>query len=302
MLQQTRVETVLKHHERFLVRFPDVETLAAAGRDAVLESWSGLGYYRRARLLHAAAQAIVSRGGFPATHADLLELPGVGPYMAGALGSIVLGLDLPAIDGNLERVLSRVLRTHATRPALTKLAQEMLPPGQAGDWNQALMDLGSGTCKPRNPKCGACPIVAHCAAHAAGDVEAFPAPKAKRVVPQRVRVVGVAEKAGKLLLVRRPDEGLFSGLYDLPSAWVEGEVSPEAALNAAWGPLRLGREIGQVDHVLTHMKIHQRVFQLIDFQCEIEAPTAWVDPASPAGVGLSTLTRKSLALLVENPG
>jgi A/G-specific adenine glycosylase len=135
-----------------------------------------------------------------------------------------------------------------------------------------------------------------------GDVEAFPAPKAKRVVPQRVRVVGVAEKAGKLLLVRRPDEGLFSGLYDLPSAWVEGEVSPEAALNAAWGPLRLGREIGQVDHVLTHMKIHQRVFQLLDFQCEIEAPTAWVDPASPAGVGLSTLTRKSLALLVENPG
>lgn len=307
MLQQTRVETVKPYFARWMDRFGTVEALAAADPDEVLGMWSGLGYYSRARNLHRAAQQIVRDGAFPTDMAGLRALPGVGEYIAGAIGSIALGLDEPAVDGNLERVLSRVRAVPGGRKAITTIARELLPAGRAGDWNQALMDVGSGICTPRKPRCGDCPLRPHCAGHAGGTPTAFPVKKKKRAVPERTAVGLVVRGPKGLLVARRPAEGLFGGLHELPGGFAEAGEAPPVAL-ARLVQSRLGRALGalqplgSVKHTLTHMRITLHVFE-----GTLDVPAApagfytalrWVAPARPEGVGTSSLARKAMALAV----
>ncbi len=306
MLQQTRVETVLPYFARFMARFPTISDLASAEQDEVLSMWSGLGYYSRARNMHAAAKAAGAQGGFPTTLAGVRALPGGGEYMAGAIGSIALGLDVAAVDGNLHRVLARLHRSTTDRRGAWKLAESHLPAGRAGDYNQALMDLGSGTCKPRSPDCPACPVSRHCAAFAAKDVQKYPVKPAKKIVPRREAVCGVLRGDGGVLIVRRPAEGLYGGMYELPGCTLTAGESPADGLRRAFTE-RLGLAVvpgaalGQVQHTLTHMKL---TLHVLDIPVRGSAAPVlshytdarWIDPASPGEVGISTLAAKALVL------
>ncbi|NOY25696.1 MAG: A/G-specific adenine glycosylase, partial [Oligoflexia bacterium] len=202
MLQQTRVETVVPYFHRFLARFPTVDALALAPLDDVLAVWSGLGYYSRARNLHAAARLVAAAGSFPDTLVGLRALPGVGAYVSGAVASIAFGLDAAAVDGNVERVLSRLFAYRGPRSGVHRLASAMLPSGQAGDFNQALMDLGSSVCTARSPSCPACPLETDCRALAAKRIDQFPLKKTRRSVPQRDALAVVLWRGQRVLLAR----------------------------------------------------------------------------------------------------
>lgn len=317
MCQQTRVDTVIPYFERWMRAFPTVEHLANAPLDDVLAHWSGLGYYSRARNLHAGAEMVVAAGGFPTTLAGWRALPGVGEYIAGAVGSIALGLDSPAVDGNLERVLSRVHRHPGGRPAITALAQRLLPPGRAGDWNQALMDLGASLCAPRAARCGECPIRAHCGAGQLGEAERWPAAKERKVAPERAAVGALVRDGDRILFGQRLPEGLFGGLFELPGLLLpKGAATDEAALRGALQlglmealgvDAHIGGAVGQVAHVLTHMRL-----QLVIFEVRLSGEPAaqpggayqglrWLGRAERGGVGLSTLASKALALADAAP-
>ena len=310
MLQQTRVESAGPYFQRWMSRFPTVEALADAPLDEVLAAWSGLGYYSRARNLHAAAREVVAQGGFPTDRAGLQALPGVGPYISAAVASIAFGRDEAAIDGNLERVLARVHRHPGGRAEAEGLARALLPPGRAGDFNQALMDLGSTVCTPRSPGCDRCPVLDHCGAGQDGDPTRYPSPRVKRVAPEREAVAGAWRRGGRALLARRPDAGLFGGLYELPGLIFDeppGVVDADerrAQLAAAWSEglgLRasVGVELGQVQHTLTHMRLTLRIF---DVEAEGEptptrwTATAWAGPPEAGALGLATFTKKALAV------
>ncbi|HWE27974.1 MAG TPA: A/G-specific adenine glycosylase [Polyangia bacterium] len=227
MLQQTRVETVTPYFTRWMARFPTVRALAEAPLDDVLSHWAGLGYYARARNLHAAARDVVGDygGAFPSTAETLRAVRGIGPYTAGAIASIAFGEAAPIVDGNVVRVLARVdaLDGAADDPRLKKRvwqrAGELVRSDggvHAGDFNQAMMELGATVCTPTSPGCSRCPVAAHCRARADGDVDKHPAPKSKKP-PRVVQAVAVmVERDGKLLLVRRPPSGLWGGLWEPP--------------------------------------------------------------------------------------
>jgi A/G-specific adenine glycosylase len=260
MLQQTRVETVRDRYARFLTVFPTVEALAAAPLDDVLREWAGLGYYARARNLHAAARVVAEQGAFPRTVAELETLPGVGRYTAGAIASISFGVDTPAIDGNAIRVLSRVHRYGGGRAGLERLCAEAIPRGRAGAFNQALMDLGSACCVPQEPACVACPIARHCKARATGEVHLFPAVTRKAPSPRVRQVALVWEKGHRLLFGRRPAEGLFGGLYELPTGDLlpgedPAEAAPRIARELLSVTLRGGAASAPITHVLTHRRL-----------------------------------------------
>jgi A/G-specific adenine glycosylase len=238
LLQQTRVETVKPYFVRFLRRFPDVEALAAADVDDVLKAWEGLGYYGRARNLHRAARQVARDhgGDLPATATELRRLPGVGAYTAAAIASIAFGADEPVLDGNVARVLCRLFRvggdprTSGGRKRLTGLARRLLPPGAAGEFNQAMMDLGATVCRPAKPLCGSCPLEAHCRARHRGEQCAYPRKRPRRALPHHTVVAGLVRKRGRLLIDRRPDEGLLGGLWELPGGKVRRGESHRAAL------------------------------------------------------------------------
>jgi len=316
MLQQTRVETVKPKYAAFLTRFPTVESLAMAPLDDVLALWSGLGYYSRARNLHAAAQQLVDLGGFPNDVAGLLKLKGVGTYIAGAVGSIALGLPEPAVDGNLERVLARLVRSPGGRREMTHIARALILgcPERAGDINQALMDLGSGVCKPTHASCLQCPLQPICAASTAEDPTAWPERKSRRKAPIRVAVAGVCtDPHGRILVARRPPAGLFGGLYELPGQLLEAGITRLPRVNpitSAWQE-RLGvtpsvtGSLGTVTHTLTHMRLTLHVFAVASPSCTV--PRAfydglqWLHPLDIDARGISTLTRKALGLLQAGP-
>lgn len=314
MLQQTRVDTATPYFERFMARFPMVEDLAAADLDEVLSMWAGLGYYSRARNLHKAAGMVAEAGVFPTDVAGLRALPGIGEYVAGAVGSIALGLPVPAVDGNLERVLARVTATKGGRRQMAQVAQVLIDGGQperAGDWNQALMDVGSSVCTPRAPRCGNCPLADHCHASRRPDPTVFPEKVVRRKAPIRHAVAGVVVGAdSRVLVARRPSEGLFGGLYELPGQLFDRDGEPGAkgrpgALADAWRarlgvPVAVGVALGTVKHTLTHMRLRLHVYEVSldgdptphDFYTELE----WIDAAAPEK-GISTLTTKALKLV-----
>jgi A/G-specific adenine glycosylase len=268
MLQQTRVDTVVPYYERFLERFPDVEALAAASEEEVLAAWSGLGYYRRARYLHAAARQISARGEMPASAAQWRLLPGIGEYTAAAIASIAGGEVIPVLDGNVERVISRLCasaadpKKAASRRALAATAASLLEAARPGDSNQALMELGASVCSPRQPACDRCPLQPCCAAFAAGSPERFPRPRQRPATEKVRRGVFVARDATRYLLVRRPDEArLMAGFWELP--WLDGMEAPgrAAALAAKYGGAwEIDGPVARVRHSITYRRFEIAVY------------------------------------------
>lgn len=268
MLQQTRVETVREYYQRFMKRFPDIGSLARARADTVLKFWEGLGYYSRARNLHATAKIIYRDhdGLFPESIETLRTLPGIGEYTAGAIASIAFGQDAPVLDANVRRVLSRLFLIDTppgearTLQALRDRASEILPAGKAGDFNEALMDLGATVCLPRNPRCDACPLAERCKARNTGRQEELPLKTRRSALPHHTIVAGVIFRNGKILVDRRPAGGLLGGLWEFPGGKVEsGETLPEALrreIREEVGlSVRVGRKLAVVKHAYSHFRI-----------------------------------------------
>ncbi|MFP5504540.1 MAG: A/G-specific adenine glycosylase, partial [Candidatus Sericytochromatia bacterium] len=260
MLQQTQVATVIPYYERFLTLFPTVEALASAPEPQVLKAWEGLGYYSRARNMQKAAREVVSHHGgrMPGTFAALKALPGIGDYTAGAIASIAFGERVPAVDGNVLRVIARLalLTDDVTLPRTKKrveaLAAALLPASSPGELNEALMELGARVCVPGKPRCDQCPVAAHCAALAAGVTSELPV-KAKKKKPKPVVLaVALVEREGRLLLVPRPSEGLWGGMWGFPAAESASVDEAGEALAAALASLGLEAEIGPAVATLAH--------------------------------------------------
>jgi A/G-specific adenine glycosylase len=259
MLQQTRVDAVIPYYERWLDRFPTVDALATAPPDDVLRAWEGLGYYARARNLHRAAAVVRERfnGRLPADVGALRSLPGVGEYTAGAIASIAHGVPAPAVDGNVRRVLSRLLDDPNPTPArLRAVASALVPRRRAGDFNQSLMELGATVCTPSSPACHRCPLPRLCRARANGTEHERPAPRPKRAVPLIHLATAVLLHDGRVLLTRRAT-GLLAGLWSFPSAPVaDGDpVATALSLARSLGVLAAEPEtLGTIDHTFTHRK------------------------------------------------
>ncbi|WP_248929734.1 A/G-specific adenine glycosylase [Paenibacillus hamazuiensis] len=254
MLQQTRVETVIPYFERFIERFPTVEALALAPEDDVLKLWEGLGYYSRARNLQAAVREVHERYGgvVPSEKTEIASLKGVGPYTSGAILSIAYNKPEPAVDGNVMRVLSRYflieedIMKPGTRTLMEKLAKELIPEGAAGDFNQAIMELGATVCTPRSPYCLTCPVRLGCTGHAEGREESLPVKKKAKPPRPEKRVValveGAGELAGRILIRQRPQEGLLARMWELPHV----EVAAHDAAAAGAAARGRGRTRGRV--------------------------------------------------------
>jgi A/G-specific adenine glycosylase len=273
MLQQTQVATAIPYFENWMARFPNVHALAAASEREVLTLWEGLGYYSRARNLHSAAKLIVAEynGQLPRDPALLRKLPGIGRYTTAAIASLAFGLDAATLDGNLRRVFARVFDVAAPAdvPAgeeiLWALAEKHLPQGRAGDYNQALMDLGATICLPRAPLCSLCPVNTLCKARRLGVQEQRPVLKPKGKVPAHIHVAAVIRKEGEVLLARRPSKGLLGGLWEFPNAQIDSASDPArafpAALESAYALKVIPHaELITVRHAYTHFKLTLHAF------------------------------------------
>ncbi len=274
MLQQTQVATVIPYYERFLRQFPTVQKLARARQQTVLKAWEGLGYYSRARNLHAAAKTIVKdhAGRLPAAVDDLRRLPGIGPYTAGAIASIAFGLDEPVLDGNVIRVLSRLfcirenVNDTATKTKLWSLAESLVPKGKASFFNQALMDLGATLCTPKKPQCLLCPLQSCCRAQQKCMQEQLPLKSRPKPVPHYHIGVGVVWKDGKILIDRRKPNGLLGGLWEFPGGKQQnGETLPACVrrevLEELGVKIKVGKAIMSIDHAYSHFKITLHVYE-----------------------------------------
>jgi A/G-specific adenine glycosylase len=292
MAQQTRISTVIPYYEAFLQRFPDVDTLAAASLDDVLKAWEGLGYYGRARNLHRAAGEVRARygGRLPEDASALRSLPGIGHYTAGAIASIAFGRPEPAVDGNVRRVLSRLYDLETpTRARLDRLTRDLIAEGAAaGTLNQALMDLGGSVCTPRRPLCSECPVARPCLAHQNGTVALRPAPRQRPPLPHHDIGAALVWRGPRLVIARRPEEGLLGGLWEFPGGKVEaGETPSEAARREVREELGIDIEItGEADatrHAYSHFRITLHLFH-----------ARWVDgelPSSETGSPLWVLPK-----------
>lgn len=267
MLQQTTVPHATPYWEKFLAEFPTVQDLAAAPRDRVLTMWAGLGYYARARNLHKCARIVRDDFGgvFPNSEAALLKLPGIGTYTAAAIAAICYGEATNVVDGNVERVISRLRAVQTPLPPAKKeiaaLAGQIASPTRPADYAQAIMDLGATICRPKNPDCSVCPWIKYCAAHAAGHVLDYPKKLPKKKLPTRHGAVFYLTDGESLLLQRRPDKGLLGGMMELPGTdWTE--IAPDAGNWLAAAPKRLNwEEAGQVQHVFTHFRLLLTVYR-----------------------------------------
>jgi A/G-specific adenine glycosylase len=268
MLQQTQVKTVLSYYERFLERFPDVATLSAATEEEVLASWSGLGYYRRARALRAGAQQVVERHGgrVPRDPTLLRELPGIGRYTAGAVSSIAFGAEEPVLDGNVRRILTRLLALDGEavgwareQTTLWAIAAELVRGDSPGDLNQALMELGALVCTPLAPHCPDCPLRRACRAHADGNPETYPARRPTRA-PESVRVAVAWVRRGESLLLERPGpDNPLRGTWDLPAVEVASDADRAAALREKLGRSGLHLSVGPLVASARHAILHRRL-------------------------------------------
>ncbi len=292
MLQQTQVATVIPYFHRFLVRFPTIEALAAADEQEVLQAWQGLGYYSRACNLLAAARKVVSdhRGQLPSSVEQLLELPGIGRYTAGAVASIAFGQRAPILDGNVVRVLCRLdrmesdPRERSTRQKLWARAEQILPPRRTGDFNSALMELGAMVCTPRAPKCLVCPVREQCEAFAAGVQEKIPTPKKSAISPLLRRRTYCIRHGDRYLLEQRPQRGRWAGMWQFVT------VPKQNGTSRPMLPVTTGRakRLGTLTHALTHRRYEFEVFA-----CQTAA-----DPVLPSN---RTLRWTSLDALADFP-
>jgi len=295
MLQQTQVNTVIPYYHRFLARFPTVEHLAEASLDEVLKMWEGLGYYARARNLHKAAGEIVEKWGgqFPRTYAELRALPGFGDYTAGAVVSIAFGEAVPAVDGNVKRVLARLfaIETDITRNPAARQVKEaaaaLVDPAAPGDWTQAVMELGALVCLPQSPRCLLCPVQRFCRGRLQGIEAELPVKPVKKALPHFDVTAAVIHENGKLLIAQRPPEGMLGGLWEFPGGKQQpGETLPECLAREIKEELGVEIEVGEpvttVKHSYTHFKI-----TLYAFHCRLRrgqpqalevADWRWVTP------------------------
>ncbi len=287
MCQQTRVETVIPYFEKWMKQFPTVEALASASEQDVLNAWEGLGYYTRARNLHKAAKIVAGKfnGRLPRNLDDLRSLPGIGRYTVGAIASLAFKMDEPTLDGNIRRVFSRLfdLEEYADSPAgekiLWELTREYLPKGRAGDYNQALMDLGSMICLPKNPRCLFCPLMTICKARENGTQESRPVMKPKKQIPTYVHAVAVIVERGRVLLSQRPADGLLGGMWEFPNARVDGDPDREL-VKALRGATRLKvrkKEAMQVvQHAYSHFRVIVHPFKCVKVEIPKEKNLKWV--------------------------
>lgn len=273
MAQQTRLEAVIPYYERWMKRFPTIEALANAPQRDVLNAWEGLGYYSRARNLHQAAQIVAQEHGgeLPADVEKLRKLPGIGRYTAGAIASLAFGLDEAVVDGNIKRVLARVCNVEeavdgtAGEKRIWALAEEHLPHGKAGDFNQALMDLGAGICLPRQPRCETCPVESLCEARALGVERERPIRKPKANIPHHTVTAAVIRKNGRVLIAQRPAKGLLGGLWEFPGGKRENGESLKACLRREIREemgvkVKVGKEIGEFKHAYSHFQVTLHAF------------------------------------------
>lgn len=304
MLQQTVVKAVIPYFHRFTERWPGVEALAAASDEEVLAAWAGLGYYARARKMMACAREIIAcHGGiFPDDEAELVQLPGIGPYTAAAIAAIAFGRKAVVVDGNVERVIARLYRIETPLPAAKKLIGEkaalLTPQMRPGDYAQAMMDLGATICTPRNPACALCPLAVHCAARLAGDAESFPRKITKAKKPQRRGQVFVLRRKADILLTRRDNRGLLGGMAIFPtSGWIEGnaldgQIPPLLPDGLDWQQVGIG-----VKHVFTHFTLYLDVMTATVDATTSAPPGTWWWPAEQIRqAGLPSLMRKVAAL------
>ena len=311
MLQQTQVDTVIPYYRRFLQAFPTVEVLAKADLSNVLKIWEGLGYYSRARHLHQAAKRIVGQfnGRIPDRLNDLLSLPGIGRYTAGAILSIAHNKEAPILDGNVKRVLSRVyaistpLRDPKAENVLWTLSESLIPKGHAGSFNEALMDLGATVCTPKKPSCSLCPLRNLCRAKAIGNPERYPTKAKKKKIPHVNGVSAVIERDGKVLLHQRPPSGFSGGLWEFPNWRVQGQKNPSRSL-VKWVKdekhLRVtvkGR-IGIFEQTYSHFKLTLQVYrcQALDGK----NPDRWVAMRNLGHFPMSRIHRRIACTIAEN--
>jgi A/G-specific adenine glycosylase len=305
MLQQTTVRAVVPYFARFTARWPSVRALAAAPLEDVLKLWAGLGYYARARHLHACAKVVVERHGghFPQRQAALAALPGIGPYTAAAIAAIAFDAPAAAVDGNVERVVARLYAVAAELPAakteLRRLTARLVPPQRAGDFAQALMDLGATICTPKKPACALCPWMGACAARRRGDPETFPLKAPKKEGRLRRGAAFVVVRSDGFVLVRsRPPTGLLGGMTEVPTTQWTHDFDGGAELGPRLGRVRpKWRHVGgAVTHTFTHFPL-----ELVVYVAEVSADAAappgarWVRHADLRGEALPNVMRKVLA-------
>lgn len=315
MLQQTRVETVIPYYERWFAQFPTLQTLAEAPEEQVLKAWEGLGYYSRARNLHGAVKEVVAQygGQVPDDEAAVADLKGVGPYTAGAILSIAYNRPVPAVDGNVMRVFSRLflieddIMQPATRQGMEELARELIPVGQANAFNQALMELGALICTPTSPKCLACPVAEHCKARREGAQDRLPV-KARAKAPRPVDVVaGVVWQGERVLIARRPPDGLLGGLWEFPGGERPLGLTWEQAVHAVLREkysmvLEIEAHLTNVRHVFSHLVWDLRAYTARAAQDSPVPPEGadlrWVLPAELSTYAMPVAHQKIAAQLL----
>ena len=318
MLQQTRVETVIPFFEAWMKRFPTVETLAHADLGQVLKCWEGLGYYARCRNLHRAAQIVLEQhdGQLPADRKALISLPGIGPYTAGAILSLAFGQDAAVLDGNVRRVLYRLLaldddpQDKRTRDMLWGLADHCIPTGKAGRFNEALMDLGATVCKPRGPDCDLCPLNPVCRAYALGEPERYPPVTRRAPTPHFDVTAGVIRRGDLLLIAQRPLDGLLGGMWEFPGGKREpGESLPECLARELREEMQIEVEVGRQLTVVKHAFTHFRI-TVYAFECQYQSvgepecigvhDWRWVAPSELDAFAFPVVDQKIIAALREN--
>ena len=280
MLQQTRVAAVISFYERFLKRFPRVEDLAEASEIEVLSLWSGLGYYSRARNMRKAARQIVETGGFPRDYPSIRALAGVGDYTAAAVASIAFGLPHAAIDGNVRRVVMRLIGNAAANVSVE--AARLLDKGDPGRWNQALMELGALVCLPREPLCAACPISGECQAKQCEIQRALPPPRKRPAIVRKERTLLVIRRKGRILLAPSPR---VSGFWELPEVF---------------SGVRLGPRLGTFRHAITNSQYYFEVREARIGACP--RGCRWWDESKLGEIVLSTAAKKALRCLENYEG
>ena len=291
MSQQTTLAALIPYFLRFRERWPTVDALAAAAEGEVMAAWAGLGYYARARNLHACAREVAATSGFPRTAAELKRLPGVGDYTAGAIAAIAFGERVAAVDANAERVAARLLAEStplpAARPALRRAVQHWVPAERPGDFAQAMMDLGATVCTPRAPRCLLCPLADLCRARAAGEPERYPVKPPRKVRPHRTGTAWWVERDGRVALVRRAAERMLGGTLALPSTGWDGRAGD-------WPAAPAGVPLGTVAHGFSHFTLDLAVVRVTAGQTPEH--WEWWPLGRLDGAGLATLFAHAAAI------